>query len=125
MQVIAGNHRQKATLHLIVREVEQEHIHFAVVVLNRQITALVNHWQRIFRVSLVVDKLIQRIFPSRQFVNTLVEVVHQPNQVSGRAGSEPKVADILAIKGIQYTERIVNIRHLFTEMIAIVMLFQP
>ena len=124
MQVIAGNHRQKAALHLIVREVEQEHIHFAVVVLNRQITALVNHRQRIFRVSLVVDKLIQRIFPSRQFVNPLVEVVHQPNQVSGRTGGEPKVADSFIIKGIEYAKRIVNIRHIFAEMIAIVLLFQ-
>ena len=50
-----------------------------------------------------------------------MKMVHQANEIRRCARSKPKVADVLAVERIQNTERIVDVRHLFAEVITVVM----
>ena len=124
LKIIRSNQSQQTALYLIIRKIQQKTISATIVILDSKIATLINHWKRIFRIGLVVHKLIQGIILSSKLVYTLMIMVHQTNKIRWCARSKPKVTDAPCIKGIQHTERIIDIYHTFTKMVTIISLLQ-
>ena len=76
-EIVGGNQREETLFHLIVGQVEQVGVGEAVVVLDGQITALIDHGQRALHVRSVVDKVRRVVILPRQFVEILVRMMEQ------------------------------------------------
>ena len=85
---------------------------------------MVNHRQRLLYVRLVIDESLWRIGATDQLVDILLEMVQQAHQVGRCAGGEPEISHLLLLEAIQEAERIIDVQHVFAEMVTIVVLFQ-
>ena len=81
----------KSISHFFVREVEKICVVFYIAVLDCEIAALVNHWQWLLHVSLVVDKLRGIIVFAHEFVDVFVAVGEQAHKICRRARGKPEV----------------------------------
>ena len=62
-----------------------------IAILNCEITALVNHGQRLLRVSFIVDKLLCVIILADEFINVFIVFGEQSDEILGCAGGEPVI----------------------------------
>ena len=95
LQVVVGYERHKPFAHFIIGKVEKEGVECEVAILNREIPTLINHGQRLFNVSLIVDKFAGVVIAPREFVQILVRMVEQIYEVSRCARAEPVVVNTL------------------------------
>jgi hypothetical protein len=124
LQISSRKHRQETVLHFVIRKVEQEGVEISIVSLDGQVSALIDHRQRALHVGFVVDEFLRGIILARQLVHVLLKMRKQTDQVGWCACAEPVVIQTLTVQCVQQTERIVNVRHPFTEVIPVVLLFQ-
>ena len=120
LQVVRSHQRHEAVLHFVVREVEQERAEIQVIIFNGQITALVNHRQRLLHIGLVVDELLGTVITAGQFVQVLLRVVQQADEIGRCTAGEPIVAKLQLRERVQQTKGIIDIRQVVAEMIAVV-----
>lgn len=81
----------KSISHFLVREVEKICIAVNIAVLDCEIAALVNHWQGLLDVGLVVDKLRGIVVFAHEFVDVFVAVGEQAHKICRRARGKPEV----------------------------------
>ena len=96
-KVVGGEQYQHTTAYFFVGEVEEVGLTPAVIPLDGQVAALVEHGQRLLLARLVVDKIGRNIFLVCQFVDVHVVVRHQAHEVFGCACSEPVVLEIFHV----------------------------
>ena len=123
-EIVGGNQREETLFHLVVRQIEQVGVGEAVVVLDGQITALIDHGQRALHVRPVVDKIRRVVILPRQLVEVLVRMAEQAYQVTGRTRAKPIVLDIPNAKRIEQAKGIEDVRLPLTEMITVIMPLQ-
>ena len=105
--------------YFIIRKIQKIGISIHFPILDGKITALINHWQRCLFVCLIVNKAAYRIILIDDFVDIFVEMRQQTNQISWRTCAEPIIIQPILAKGIQDAERIVDIKHIGTEVVTI------
>ena len=123
-EIVGGNQREETLFHLVVGQIEQVGVGEAVVVLDGQITALIDHWQRALHVRPVVDKIRRVVILPRQFVEILVRMAEQADQITGRTRAKPIILDIPNAKRIEQAKGIEDVRLPLTEMITVIMPLQ-
>ena len=95
MEIVRNQQGGHAAPHLLVGKVQPIGVEFHIVVLDGQVSALVNHRQGLFDGGLVVDEVRRRIVAAGHLVDAFVVVLHQPDQIGGRARGEPIVVQTL------------------------------
>ena len=123
-KISGGDSVNKSISHFFIREVEKICVVFYIAVLDCEIAALVNHWQGLLHVSLVVDKLRGIIVFAHEFVDVFVAVGEQAHKICWRARGKPEVSEFKGIETVENAERIEDINHPSPEVIAVVFLFQ-
>ena len=120
IEIVAGHKRKKAFLYLVIWIIQKKNITAQIKILYSKIATLINHRQRLFYGSFIVDKFFSRIIAPRYLVHILIGVRKQTDEIGRCSALEPIVRDIQSCKSIKQAEWIINISHVLTEMITII-----
>ena len=123
-QIIGRYHRNKSILHFIIREIKKKRTSPKIKVFDSKVSALINHGERLLHISLIVNEFFGTVIASCQFIQILLRMVEQTNQISGSSAGKPEIAESLLRKSVQQTERIVHVRKVLAEMIAVILTLQ-
>ena len=124
LQITGGNQRQETLLHLIVRKVQQETVHFRVIILDGQIATLVDRREWLLHRSLIIDELFRKVILAHHFVELLLGMAQQTHKIGRCTRLEPVILYARLFETVQNTERIENTRHPFAEMIPVIVGFE-
>ena len=123
-RIVRKQETEKPLLHLTVRKTEGIVLKLRVIVLDGQITALIDDRYRIGRSR--IDGIQHRTagYDVFNLFHRIMMKFHQLYQVSWGTRLKPIAAYLFLSKGIQQTERIVHAYRLIAEMITVVVFLQ-
>ena len=93
-EIITGQQAKETSAYFIIGEIQQIGMGIFIVILDSKISTLVNHGKRAFHISFVIGKQGCVIILPHQFIDLLVAMLQQPDQIGRRARGEPVVTDL-------------------------------
>ena len=124
LQSIRRHHCQKALLYLVIRKIQQKRAVLPIIILYRQIAALVYHRQRTLDIRLIVHKFPRSVVTACQLIHIFPHVGQQPHQIGRRSATEPIIPHHALPKSVQQAERVIDINHSRAKMVTVVLTLQ-
>ena len=118
---------EETIFHLLVGEPQRVHPEALVVVLNRQISALINHGYRIVYIRAVIAQRSLIHLNTLHLPQVEIGLLQHLHQEGGRAAGKPVITIRTLLQGTQHTEGIVHGGEflVFGEPVSVILASQP